>query len=284
MQHTIFKNGKYIQVPETRLSQSLLVKPIVSETKVKEPTIEKLGIDFEVYKRNNLAYGIQEKYLQYEGKKIGAKAIIKNEIFVNIVGRMYKVIPNEDVLTHLTKVSTEQKLSIDTFYYGWRMYSTLTDEENKVGIIVSNSIDGTVALRCDAMLQNDTSYSILVGTKIKNIYRRHSANLEISKLSDEINSIHDMAIDYKAELSKLDNYAMKDYAEPLKALLEANLPDIYSKGVLSTLVIGRPPTVKDCYETISNRIWNRDIDMKTKLLLFKKLNDIIMSIGIVEAL
>jgi len=285
MKHTIFKDGKWVAVEINPISPVTSQIKQTIEPKTETNNKEKLSIDFEVYKKTKLVYGFEEKFLAHEGVKTGSKAIIKNNQYVNIVGSHYKLIPNEDVLSIVTNIAINKGLQMKPMNYDWRLYCILSDQQHGVGIIVSNSVDASVALRCDAMISNiGNTYTILVGKKIRNIYRRHSANLKINDLDKEISNILRSAIEYKEVLGKLKDYDITEYIAPLRELFKANLPEIYYRGLLNSFYIGKPETVLSVYETIAQRIWNKNTDMKTKMTLYHKLNDCILSIGIIDSL
>jgi len=256
-------------------------KPVKSDSK---EDLEKLNIEFVVERTVNYPYEYQEKYLRFNDKRTRYKAIVQRGILAGIVGRFYKLIPNEDVITMLKKISYDKRLVIQTITYDWRIYTILLNPENNVGVLVSNSVDGTIALRVDALVKKalEDSYSVLVGTKIKNIYRKHSKNLTVKELSEEIDEIYEVALNYKDVLKKLDNYKLEDYFDGIKGLLEKKLPEVYTQGLFYRgLTIGKPiSTLKDVYENVSNRIWKRNTDIRTKINLYRILNDAVMSLGI----
>jgi len=263
------------------------------QEEIKEPVREKLQVEFEVEKTVKHPYGYEEKFLLYDNKRTGHKAIIQNAILANIVGRLYKLIPNEDVITKVTQLATEKNLSLNIETYDWRVYCILFDTVNRVGIMVSNGVDGTVALRVDALIENEytkNSYNIMVGNKwssnkeIRNVYRKHSANLEIADLSIEMDTMLKTAIEYREELKKLDSHYFHDHFDTIKGLFEnVKMPDIYTKEVMVKFWIGSKPSLRDIYEKISAKIWNKkENDMRTKIQLFKKLNDVMMMWNVVD--
>jgi len=243
---------------------------------------EKLLVEFDVEKTISRKYGYQEKLLTYRGSDTRYKAIIKDGTLCAILGRYYKLIPNEEVLKIAQEISIARNLDLMFFSYGWRLYCILTD--GSLGVMVSNSVDGTIALRCDAVLQLKRGIAILAGTKVSNIYRRHSKTLSIEDLDQEIAEIYNVSKRYKQWLEKLDDYSYVDYYDTLHELLTRNLPKVYTDGLLHRYYIGKPFTIKEIYERIANRIWSRDTDIRTKITLYKKLNDVIMTLGVVDVL
>ena len=261
------------------------IKDTKEKVDVLENNKEKLRVDFDVYKSKSYDYGYVEKFLSYKGEKTPHKAIIKNGEYIGIVGRCYSLIQNELVLSKVESIAKERNLQLNTMYYGWRMYCILTDVNNEVGVVVSNSVDGTVALRCDALVISDTYNSLIVGSKIRNIYRRHSANLTVNNLHKEIEEIHNSAIKYKSILEKLSNFDIDNYSDTLKDLFKnSNIPEVYSRGLLGYYYIGNKPTVKEVYENICNRIWSKDNDFRTKISLYRKVNDCFFTLGIIDTI
>jgi len=76
---------------------------------------------------------------------------------------------------------------------------------------------------------------------------------------------------------------LKDYIKPFKALAKT-IPKIYTKGIEAYPFFNPDFNLKQVYEIISTRIWSRNTDMRTKILLYKKLNDIFMGIGVMYEL
>jgi hypothetical protein len=275
-----------------RLNPGLVASKLKKETK--EP--EKLSVEFLVEKTMTKEFGYEEKFLLHKGKdldapphKIPYKAILQNDQFASIVGRQYKLIPNEEVIEKVKEISIAKKLTYTQSNYNWRVYLALMDEERNVGILVSNSVDGTLALRVDAIVKfSHDSFSIIVGghRKVKNIYRRHTDNLTTASLSAEITGVYENAKEFKVALEGLDTYKLSEYKEPLKEILGKELPEVYTAGIFNnyTSIGSKPQTVRTVYEEISRRIWKKDNDVKTKLSLYKKLNDAIASVAALDVL
>ena len=258
--------------------------------KVDIDNLEKFNVEFLVERNvRTEPYGYVEKYLRFRKSKTKYKAIVKDGVLAGIVGRLYKLVPNEKIEEMIKKIAVDKKLITNIRTYEWRIYFTLVNPESNVGVIVSNSVDGSIALRVDAIvkipLQN--GYCMMVGWRkatkyLSNIYRKHSKNLSIKDLSKEIDEIYDVALKYKSFLLKLDDYKMSDYYDEISSILSRNLPIVYTDGLFfKGFRIGKGiTTIKELYEKVSYRIWNRPTDIRTKINLYKKLNDSIVVLGI----
>jgi len=164
----------------------------------------------------------------------------------------------------------------------WRLYIFLA--KGSTGVLISNSVDGTIALRVDAIICFRNYFSILVGRRVQNIYRRHTKTLSVEHLEKEINEIYNASKRYKAWVDSLFYIGIEKYIKPLKSMLEESFPKVYYQGIFGKYYFYKRMNLKDFYEELARRIWSRDTDIRTKIALYKKLNDMIMSLGVVELL
>lgn len=238
---------------------------------------EKLLVEFDVEKTISREYQYEEKLLRFRGNNTRYKAIVKDGTLVAIIGRNYKLIPNEKVKKILKSLAAKYNLNLKVIEPPWRLYAILS--KGDMGVLISNSVDGTIALRADACLKLK-GWAILVGSKVKTLYKKHSRKLTILDLDKEIITILAVAKKYRQWIEKLKDLKLADHVEPFKALAES-MPKVYTDGILSYRFFNPDLNMKQVYETISTRIWSRETDMRTKITLFKKLNDIFMGIGVI---
>ncbi len=235
-----------------------------------------LRVEFRVIETIDRPYGYQEKIIQYRNNPTKYKAIIKDGDLVAILGKRYKLIPNEQVIDITREISEAMDLEFLYYLFGWRVYCVLKD--NDIGVLVINSVDGTESLKCEALFYSD-EIGIIPPKSITNVYRKHSESLEISELYDIIPEVLDNSREYKGWFESLSNYKVKDYVDSLKEMVTI-LPKKYREGCLEYTYFNPEYSIKDMYELIARRIWSNDIDMRTKINLYKTLNQIVAAIGL----
>jgi hypothetical protein len=234
---------------------------------------EKIVVEFEVEKTINHDYGYQEKLLNYAGRKTKYKAIIKDGKLVAILGRSYRLIPNEYVDEMVKKIDECASCRKEE----WRWYWFV--ERGDVGAVVVNSVDGSEALKVYAWLVNT---SLLITERVENVYRRHTPNADLSDLKEIIEHVLEVAKEYKEWLVKLGSVPAKPHYETL-AMLEGEIPKKYvEKPLLAARsgrdFAGREYTLRQFYEAVAKAIWNASADMRTKMRYYKALNDCMFSI------
>jgi len=242
--------------------------------------MEKLLVEFDVERTIPREYGYEEKLLKFRGNNTKYKAIVKDGKLVAIVSRNYKLIPNEKVKEILKELAIKYNLNLLSLDYGYRTYNILSKKD--IGVMISNSVDGTIALRVDACLKLQ-GWAIIVGKQVRNLYKKHSRNLSVADLDKEIFTILEVSKEYRGWIDKLSEFKLKDYIKSLQALAKV-IPKVYTKGLDAYALLFPDMTLKRVYEIISTRIWSRDTDIRTKISLYKKLNDVIMGIGVMTLL
>jgi len=240
----------------------------------KMDNMEKLIVEFEVEKEVWNKYGIQEKYLLHNKKRIPYKAIVRDDNLLAIVSRKYKLIPNEDVIKIVAKWCDDHDLLYKIFSTDTRVH-ILCSKDGK-GIIVHNSIDATFALRVDLLHKVKDGYAIFRMPNLQTVYRRHTKNiLEIvAALPRMLTEIYSRTKEYESWLKKLETKMLTD--DFVQSLRDEGLPKKLLKGIVLMNLYRTRPTLRDVYEIISARIWNADVDMRTKCQYFKILNDLML--------
>jgi hypothetical protein len=235
---------------------------------------EKIVVEFEVEETVNRDFGYQEKMLKYCGDDTRYKAIVKDGKLVAILGRGYKLIPNEKVDELVQKLDGEKECRKE----GWRWYWII--RKNEAGAIIANSVDGTEALKVYAWLPRVGA--LLVTSRVQNVYRRHTPKADLSDFAETVNAIVEMAEQYKKWLQKLDAVSAKENIEVLE-MLAAEMPKKYVEKPLLTARAGKDLsgatfTLKMFYEAVARAIWNAETDMRTKMRLYRSLNDAMFTI------
>lgn len=236
-------------------------------------------VEFKVLETIERPFGYQEKILQYRDSPVKYKAIIKNSALVAILSNRYKLIPNEQVLEIVRNISQARGLDLSYYFYGWRLYCILRD--NDIGAMVINSVDGSESLKCQSLFFSEEIpiFPISPNVSLTSLYRKHSKSLEVHDLYDIIPEIISSSREYKNWFEQLSNYKVKDYLEPLKEMIKV-LPKKYREGSIEYVYFDPDYSLKDFYETIARRIWNTDNDMKTRINLYRQLNRIIAALGL----
>jgi len=237
---------------------------------------EKIVVEFEVEKTiNHDRYGYQEKLLKYEGRETRYKAIVKDGKLVAILGRNYKLIPNEYVDEMVKKIDERVSCRKE----GWRWYWFISKSKDDVGAVIVNSVDGSEALKVYAWLVNT---SLLITERVENVYRRHTPKADLSDLKEIIEHVLETAKEYKQWLVRLGSVPAKPHYEVLE-MLKGDIPKKYvEKPLLAARsgrdFSGREYTLRHFYEAVARAIWNASMDMRTKMRYYKALNDCMFSI------
>ena len=109
---------------------------------------ETLNVEFDVEETIEREYGYEEKLLKFRNGNIRYKGIVQNNILIAILGRKYKLLPNETVEKALNSIAECGGWSRDFVKEGWKIFDCLWTPSKREGVMVVNSVDGTVALTC----------------------------------------------------------------------------------------------------------------------------------------
>lgn len=222
---------------------------------------EKLGVEFEVEKTER-SYGYEEKYLKYAGEKIGYKAVVKDGEVLAIVKRGYKLIPNELVLQKLERMSDFVIDSVNTDKT--RLYVQLKNQnsDSDIGVLVVNSVDGSLALKCFLTLKfRDTKIPIV--KMHRNVKRVHKKNARIDDLHEVVRSVFGGGKEVKSYIDRILDLQANDFKDVWETLAKM-IPKKYVERYVVALAV-RKMSVKEIFEGVSSAIYNSDIDMRTKL-------------------
>jgi hypothetical protein len=238
---------------------------------------ERMLVEFTVESTINREYGYQEKLIKFRETGTKYKAIVKDGELVAILGKKYNLIPNEEVEDRVKEIAKEKGLEVIVYKYGWKDFIALGESEK--GVIVTNSVDGSYALKVVAYL---SGLGVAVGSKfVENVYRKHSGSLKIKDLSEEISEIMKVADAYGEWLKKMSGVKATDCLDVIE-IMATELPKKYTEKVITAVrggaFIGEELTLKDVYETIARKIWAEDIDMGTKFRYYGVINDLVASI------
>jgi hypothetical protein len=225
--------------------------------------LESLVVEFSVREKQIVSHGYVEKYLDYQGERTKYKAVLKDGKLVGIVGTGYKVIPNEFLDELLKKVFESEK--VESAFEGWRYAAMVGDD-----VLVVNSVNATLAFKAFAVV----GQGVLVGSKVQNIYRRHTPKFEVTEesLKAAIEAIREAKKEYEAWLAKMEQYKASENLELIEALL-SKLPKKYGNGILERVKLEKDLTIKWVYEQIARKIWSAELGLMSKLRYYSLLND-----------
>jgi hypothetical protein len=239
---------------------------------------ETLKVEFEVQSTVDRDNGFQEKILKFRGGDTRYKGIVKDNQLVAILGRNYKLITNQTVKNAVHQISIDNNYHGGFKDEGWKMFFHAWSHNGKDGVMVANSVDGTLALKCFAIQSIAGHTGILTSNRVQNVMRRHTkkAISTTAGLAEEIDAVMVESQKYGEWLKKMHNIPAKVAMDTL-VLLNEKLPKEYTK-VLTNIIAFKTfsePTVKDVYESIAKKIWASDTKMVTKLTYYRALNDIV---------
>ncbi|MEM5854173.1 MAG: hypothetical protein QW228_07450 [Candidatus Aenigmatarchaeota archaeon] len=236
---------------------------------------EKLVVEFGVEKEIDVGYGLKEKFLMYNGEKIDYKAIVKGNTVVALVKRGYKLIPNELFIETIRKLGYE--VNDGNVIWDGNTRVAVLIREGEDGIMLTNSIDGSLAIQ--AFLIPKTMNTMI---KINVVYRRHTKNLNfVSEMKDFIDEAKRAMKEYKEFLVAMERMEVSGerIGEIVDILTDARMPQKYLQGVKYLTMNGTITTLKQVYEKIAKNIMsNNKIELRTKITLFNKLNDVFMTL------
>lgn len=236
--------------------------------------MERLVVEFGVEKENDVGYGLKEKFLMYNGEKIDYKAIVKGNTVVALVKRGYKLIPNELFIETIRKLGYEVSNG-NVIWDNTRVAVLIREGEDS--IMLTNSIDGSLAIQ--AFLIPRAMNTMI---KINVVYRRHTKNLNfVSEMREFIEEAKKAMKEYKEFLVAMERMEVngEKIGEIVDILTDARIPLKYLQGVKYLTMSGTITTLKQVYEKIAKNIMsNNKIELRTKITLFNKLNDVFMTL------
>ena len=224
--------------------------------------MERLGVEFEVEKTESKGYGYEEKYLKYRGERIGYKAIVRDGEVLAIVKRGYKLIPHELVLQKLERLSDFVIDSVNTDKT--RLYVQLKNPSSgsDIGVLVVNSVDGSLALKCFLTLAFGSARIPIVRMH-RNVKRVHKKNAKVDDLSDVVRAVFEGGREVKSYIDKILGLQANDFKDVWETLAKM-VPRKYVERYVVALTV-KKMTVREIFEGVSSAIYNSDIDMRTKL-------------------
>lgn len=240
--------------------------------------MNKIEIEFDVEKELEMKYGIVEKYLSRYGEKTPFKAIVKNGEFVTIVGRRYKVVPNEGFEILCARIADVLNYDYTIDRNGWRSYVDIAG--NDFGVMCGNSIDGSMGLWADAVVHFDDFSAYMTGVKTgyNTVYAKHTTGIEniLRTFQDVVVGLIEISQEYKDWVFGLNKIPINDMTEFLD-MMDGELPKKYLKDVRVVLNHGNC-NLYNVYKLVAERIYkNNKVEVRTKRQLFKQLNEFVMT-------
>jgi len=236
-------------------------------------------VDFEVQKRVQRPYGYEELYLNFRGKPIGYKAILRNGKLMAIVKRGYKLIPHEEVESALLKAGLEiiQKDDQGARAYYIAKVSGRADFK----IFVVNSVDGSHALMLRYIFTWEGSEFVITRMsekigEVKKIHKKYADANDIPVIVSNMIASADQIKSIITQTFKLPAKQFKETWDYLKDLI----PEKYTRHIIARLYVkGEELSVGDVYREIYRRIWQSNNTMQTKLTFLNRLNEVLWIIA-----
>jgi hypothetical protein len=256
-----------------------------------------MKIDFEKADRTFANYGLIQAPLLYKGSRIPMKAILKNDKVVSIVGRGYKLLPNNVVTQVAEKIASIYQLEKSSFprvggiyerleYGGLRGFWTLVlpdeykveDETLHLGFQLRNSEDGRLSFGADLFTYRVACANGAIVKSghlaIKTAFK-HTKGLEIDEaklqqiIFNLINSGEAVLERYKEMMRVKLN---EEIFERLKRIPKKYFPEIFRAKELQAELI-EATTKWELYNDLTANIWhNRKTSMFTKRVLNNFIN------------
>jgi len=236
-------------------------------------------VDFEVQKRVQRSHGYEELYLNFRGKPIGYKAILRNGRLMAIVTRGYKLIPHEEVESALLKAGLEiiQKDDQGARAYYIAKVSGRADFK----IFVVNSVDGSHALMLRYIFTWEGSEFVITRMsekigEVKKIHKKYADANDIPVIVSNMIASADQIKSIITQTFKLPAKQFKETWDYLKDLI----PEKYTRHIIARLYVkGEELSVGDVYREIYRRIWQSNNTMQTKLTFLNRLNEVLWIIA-----
>lgn len=248
----------------------------------------------------NRDYGLQEAYIEINGKPSWYKAIIRKGNLVAILGKDYQLFPNEEALKLASQAAkvvgfdpfvfkgkgnviyNKRQTRMHAFYSPPKTWD-VGKETLHIGVDVRNAIDGTSAFGCSVFTFREIcSNGVIYGYKhLWGFQRIHTAGFEAATkdLATNMVTVMDKTRDI---ISAYKRMAQKRITEKLINKIRAcALPKKLKPGWMlvedeQELLIPPTYTEWEAYNDITEEIWhNRKTDIVTKETQFKELHRIL---------
>jgi hypothetical protein len=265
-----------------------------------------MKIDFEKADRTWENHGLIQAPLLYRGSRIPMKAILKNDKVVSIVGRGYKLLPNNVVTQVAEKIASIYQLEKSSFprvgginerleKNGLRGFWTMIlpdeykidDETLHLGIQLRNSEDGRLSFGADLFTYRTIcANGAIVKTghlAIKTTFK-HTKQLEINevKLKEMIFKLIDSGEAVLERYREMMQIKLnEEIFERLKRIPKKYFPEVFQAKELRADLI-EATTEWELYNGLTANIWhNRKTSMFTKRVLNNFINKA-FEIGVVR--
>jgi len=262
----------------------MTIHNILMREKEVEKVEERLLVEFGVEENIERKYGYEEKLLRFKGESIPYKAIVKNGELKAIVSRKYRLITNEEVIDIVRAWARSRGYEYNVDVNGNKVFVLVKNED--IGVLVGNSIDGTMGLFVDAVIYTNGVPLILRMSndvkELKQVKKKHFRSAEgvMENLMGMLSEVIDECKEYKAWLRDMGKVKVKDVKDDVKELFSL-MPKKYVADVIKRVEYSFDNghlTLAHVYEDIARRIWSADTQMTTKIHLFRELNENVMFI------
>jgi hypothetical protein len=242
-------------------------------------------------------YKLYQAPVRFMGKDTRYKAIIKDSQLAAIVGKTYKLLPNE-VVVEVAKemadkvgaVPFKEKENVIYNKRSSRVFVSyiLQDKEDIIGndkvhpgFTLQNSIDATLAFSCSGFTYRTVCENgVMVGfRRLSAFYRKHTSGLEIEK--DKIekmveNTLKDTEQVLKAYAIMAQEKLTEEIAKNIAKLSRPLRPEYITVKKGELVEFDQTKTLWDVYNDITAAIWhNAKFDIDGKVGRFDLLHKLI---------
>jgi len=238
-------------------------------------------------------FGLKQIRLNFNGRPSDYKAILKNYSLIAIVGKDYKLLPNEvafDIAENLAKqngaICHRKILSkSDTHLFAAYLFDkefdiTSAGDTVKVGYVVHNSIDGNIAFGASGFVYRSLCENgIILGYKqLVGLYRRHTRYMEIKyeNLHTQLSKVMEAT---QRAIVRFKEMAREDITEEIvqnlanSTISKKLFPDWLVLGTHRVVESWNPVNSWLGYNDFTQAIWHCDkTTIDTKRVQFQELN------------
>ena len=249
-------------------------------------------------------YKLYQVHLNFNNRPTKYKAIIKNNQLVAILGKSYKLLPNEEAIKMANEIASsigavpfkQDNLFRDNLFFNkkqTRVYIKYIIPNEKyeidgkdvcqLGFSITNGIDGGLAFGVTGFTFREIcSNGVMLGYKaLTRYYRKHTARFEINidkikkTLEDVLNQTRKVLKNY-AKLVTIELNEEIAQAIAKSKLPRKLLPDYIETEKDKLVRFDASKTLWDVYNDLTANIWhNMKTDIDTKKTQFDVLHQII---------
>lgn len=237
---------------------------------------EKIIVEFEVEKTVDSGYGIQQKYLLYNGEPTKYKAIVKDGNLIAIVSRGYALLPNRKILLDMKEAAALPEETVERNWNKVRMLLRIPIGKG-FELLIVNSEDSSMTLSIHLLYDG----LIVKGTilprhaKVTVFRRKHYGKLSIGKIKEVVDYLTNIADELSIYLPKILNTPIAP--EHIPVLNSCKIPEKYKKQA----PVGG--TVGQWFGAVSQAVWRAALKENVRYHYLKEIAETlsVIALGVV---